>query len=295
MRISFNNRNLGYPLLTPDGGDYQSCVFDIDTPQVAIRDDYIIIDLSYRNSSRAVSELIDSGKANYLTLVANDVTFQRTSTPQTAQTVQTIRLPQQQYHGMIQLMPYVVATQQIPGFIHDEHHHEYSEISPNGFNVEPGMILAVGNTHNINLAAKTDIPSVVDIRPTSRIENRIFEVHLDDRYITVYCSPQDYEAINQIRNDQRPSRSASLWPSLYLHILTEGIGGLPEHLDNHWAAAVQRELSEIGADPEDAEDLRVNALKYAQTIIRARQHKSPLALMIDAFNYEDAQAVGKLP
>ena len=288
MRISFNNRNFGYPILTPNGGDYQGVTFDIEEPKVAIREDDIIIDLAYRNSSRAVSELIADGKARYFTLIVNDVTFQRTATPHTAQTVQTIRLSKNQYDGMIQLMPYVAAIQQTDNFIHDEHHPEYAEVSPKGFSIQAGMVLAVGNTHNVNLATKTDIKAVVNIQPTTRIQDRTFDVHLDDRYITVYVSQQDFDIINRVRADQRPSRPASLWPSIYLHLVTEGIRGLADHTDNHWAPTFQRALTDVGADPENHDDLRQRALYYAQKIITSHNHASPLAMMLDAYDFEDS-------
>ena len=292
MRITFNNRNLGYPLLTPDGGDYNDVTFDIDEPSVAIRDEHILIDIMYRNSSRAISQLIADGKARYFTIVANDATFQRTATPQTAQTIQAIRLPTDQFDGMIQLMPYVTAIQQMDGFAHAEHHPEYAQASPKGFSIQPGMILAVGNTHNVNLAVKTDLKAVVNIQPTTLIHDRSFRIDLDDRYITVYVSQPDFEAINRIRVDKRPSRPASLWPSLYLHLITEGIRGLSDHADNHWAQTFQRELTDIGADPDNQEDLNQNALRYAQNIIAAHQPTSPMALLLDAYDLEDSQEAG---
>ena len=55
------------------------------------------------------------------------------------------------------------------------------------------------------------------------------------------------------------------------------------------AAAFARALRKSGFNPEDAEDLRENALSYAQRIVYDEKKRYPLGMMLKAFAEEDAE------
>lgn len=72
MRVSFRNRNLGYPLLTPEPRDYVSGGFDIEQPEARLGADAVTVHISYKLESEFLSGLVDNGDAAFYTLATCD-------------------------------------------------------------------------------------------------------------------------------------------------------------------------------------------------------------------------------
>ena len=287
MRVSFRNRNMGYPLLTPEPRDYISGGFDIEPPE-ALRDaEGVNIEITYRLDSPYLNHLVKQGNAAFQTLVVGSASFLREATPKTGKTVQKHTLDLNRWTGTIELMPYLTATNLITGFASEEHDPEFAMVEPNGFTVEPPMILAIGNIYEIDIEEAASAISVVDIQPNPLVQPGEIRLDFAQPHIMVYVSPGDHQRIWNTVEDQRDSRQQSIWPALYLHVITEGIRKLPDYQDYYWVTAFERALRKSGYNPEDTDALQSEALHYAQRIIFDEKKRYPLGLMLDAFAAED--------
>ena len=170
MRISFRNRNLGYPLLTPEPRDYTSGGFDIEPPDAQRGANGVDIQINYRLESPYLNQLIMQGNAAFQTLIVSSGTFLREATPKTVQQVQQHTLDLRRWTGTIEMMPYITATNRITDFASEEHDPEFAMVEPNGFTVEPPMILAIGNIHEIDIDEAANAMSVVDIQPNLGVQ-----------------------------------------------------------------------------------------------------------------------------
>ena len=287
MRVSFHNRNLGYPLLTPEPRDYISGGFDIEPPEALRGAESVNIEIHYRLESGCLNHLVEQGKAAFQTLVVGSGSFLREATPKTGKTTQQHTLDLNRWTGTVELMPYLTATKRITGFASEEHDREFAMVEPNGFTVEPTMILAIGNIHEIDIEEAANAISVVDIQPNPSVSAGEIRLDFAQPHIMVYVSPGDHQRIWNAVEDQRESRQQSVWPALYLHVIAEGIRKLPDYQDYSWVIAFERALRRSGYDPEDADALRNEALQYAQRIIFDEKKRYPLGLMLDAFAAED--------
>ena len=189
------------------------------------------------------------------------------------------------------LLPFITATDRITNMISEEQDPEFLLVRPDGFTVEPGMILAIGNIHEIDIAEVANATSVVDIQPKYDIEPGEVRLDFAQPHIMVYVSAEDHTRILDATNDARASRRQSLWPSLYLNVITEGIRSLPDYQEFAWARAFEGALRRSGFDPEDEESLRREAFTYAQRIIFEEKKRYPLGMMLDSFNEEDHMPV----
>ena len=287
MRISFRNRNLGYPLLTPEPRDYLSGGFDIEQPDAQRNADGVQIQITYRLESAYLNQFVKQGNAAFQTLIVGSGSFLRESTPKTASPVQQHTLDLNRWTGTVEMMPYLTATDRIAGFGSDEHDPEFAMVEPNGFTVEPTMILAIGNIHEVDIDEAASAISVVDVQPHTGVDPGEIRLDFAQPHIMVYVSPADHQHIWRAIDDPRDSRQQSLWPSLYLHVITEGIRKLRDYQDFAWVSAFERALQKSGYDPEDEDALRNNAFNYAQRIIYDEKKRYPLGLMLNAFADED--------
>ena len=288
MRISFRNRNFGYPLLTPEPRDYVTGSFDIALPDARRSAKGISLNIAYRLESEYLNLLVRQGKAAFQTLIVGDTTFLREATPKTEASIQQHKLDLDRWTGSIEMMPYLTATERIVGFASDEHDPEFAVVEPNGFTVEPAMILAVGNIHVVDISETANASSVVDIQPNHAVPRGEFRLDMAQPHIVVYVSPTDFEAVQYAINDPRDSRRQTMWPSIYLTVIAEGVRKLPDYQDYAWVAAFEHALRKSGYDPEDHDALRNDALMCAQRIIYDEKQRYPLGLMLDAFAEEDS-------
>ena len=288
MRISFRNRNLGYPLLTPEPRDYIAGGFDINEPNARRTTSGISLSISYQLESEYLTQLLQQGQAALQTLIVGDSSFLRETTPKTDQLIQLHELDSSHWKGTIEMMPYLTATKKLTGFRSKEHDPEFAMVEPNGFTIDPAMILAIGNIHEVDIDDTANASSVVDIQPDPKVTRGEFILDMAQPHIIVYMSPPDFEATQSAINDPRDSRRQSMWPSIYLTVIAEGIRKLPDYQDHAWVAAFERALRKNGYDPEDHTALRSEALKYAQRIIYEEKQRYPLAMMLDAFAEEDS-------
>lgn len=292
MKNSFRNRNLGYPLLTWEPLDYPGRRFDIATPEAFRNSGGITLHISYQLESEYLNRLVAQGDAAFQTLIESSATFLREATPKTGQPEQQHHLALDRYAGTIEMRPFLTAVKQITGFACAEHHPEFRTLKPDGFTIEPMMILAVGDIHEVDIDETANASSVVDFQRHEEVNPGEFRIDLTQPQIIVYLSPADFQPVQgDFINSPHEHRRQAMWPSLYLFALTEGIRGLKEAREegNAWAAAFERALqkSYTNLDLDDAEELRKNALKYAQRIIFEEKERYPLGMMLEAFAAED--------
>ena len=291
MRISFRNRNLGYPVLFPEPRDYTAGGFDIEPPQAYGNAAGVSLRIAYRLDSAYLTSLVAQGDAELRTLIVGDGAFLREATPPTDQLIQQHTLDRKRWAGTVEMMTYLTATKRITGFASAEHDQEFGLIAPDGFTIEPAMILAVGNVHEVDIDETAGATSVIDVQSHLDVSRGEFRIDLAQPRIIVYVAPDDFTLIDRAIGDLRDVRRQSLWPSIYLLVISEGIRKLPDYREDDyaWTRSVERALHQSGYDPEDAVALRNNALEYAQRIIYDEKKRYPLGMMLDAFAAEDVE------
>lgn len=276
---TWNPRHLPYPLLAPWNDDYGDNTFGAIVPQAVLNNGAeISFTIKYNLTSQYIRELIAEGKATYVALVTCSKTSSRNAYVTNQNQDEDVHvLNASDYSEEFRLFPYVVAMQRINGFTSDEHAEEFKQFKPDGFDIAPASILAVGQGSRIVLEAGSPY-SVIDLVNNPQIENGMFKVDLEEQRIKIHVSPNDKNQIEALRDKGRHSAEMStLFPAIYLHAVTEALRNLSEHPDAGWAFTIKQSLEERNIVADD-EELKNNALTYAQQLLA-----KPVGKLLTAF------------
>ena len=279
---TWNDRLLPHPLLAPWNDDYTDATFNAQVPHAVLNNgEQINLTVKYHLTSQALRELVANGKAQYVGLIACAKTFNRNSYA-TDQEDELYILDAADYADELKLTPYVVAAQRIEGFIAPEHNEEIRQLKPDGFDIPEGSILAVGNSTDVTLKEGGSPVSVIDLVSDPNIDVGTFKVELDDNRLKVHMAPPDKSRTEALRMHGQNSREmAILFPSIYLHAITEALRNMHGHAHRRWAQTMQKALERNGVDV-DEDELQINALTYAQTLM-----EKPVGTLMTALDREE--------
>ena len=279
---TWNDRLLPHPLLAPWNDDYTDATFVAQVPHAVLNNGaQINLTVKYHLTSPALQSLIMDGKAQYVGLVACAKTFRRNSYA-TRQEDEIYILDAADYADELKLTPYVVAIQPIEGFVASEHNGEIRQFKPDGFDIPVGSILAVGNSTDVTLEEGGSPYSVIDLVADPNIEAGTFKVELDDNRLKVHMAPPDKSRTEALRmHGQNSTEMAILFPSIYLHAITEALRNLSEHSDRRWAQTLLKALERNGIGI-DVDEIQINSLMYAQTLM-----ERPVGTLMTALDREE--------
>ena len=284
---SWNDRTLPYPLLAPWTNDYVNAEFTASVPNAVLKNGkHINLTVKFNLTSNLLKQLISGGQANYRALITCSKTFSRELIEPDQDDEAVILLESGDYDHEVELTPYVVAMQDIEGFIATEHATEFSLHKSKGFDIPVAAILAVGDSSRITLEEGGSVESVMDLAPNELVEDGTFDVDLEDNRITIYVSMKDKKKIEALRMQGITSvQMAALFPSIYLHAVVEALQHLsePDHAEKQWTHSIRRALERANIQVDD-DELKSNALKYAQALM-----KQPVGRFLTAFADPDSE------
>ena len=107
----------------------------------------------------------------------------------------------------------------------------------------------------------------------------------NDNRIKIYVSPRDKDWIEAMRQQATDSMdNSALFPSIYLHAVTEALRNLEDNLDRNWTRTIRHALESHNLQADDYEILKDNALDYAQRIM-----EKPVGRFLTAFSNRDEE------
>ena len=279
---TWNDRLLPHPLLAPWTDDYPQATFTAQVPHAVINNGkQINLTIKYHLTSQLLRELVSEGKAYFVSIVACAKTFSRHSYP-CAEEDDLCILDARDYSEELRLTPYVVANQPIERLSSAEFAEEITFIKPGGFNIPVGSILAVGNSTEIELEEGGSPFAVIDLVADASIDSGTFKVDLDDNRIKVYMAAEDKDRIEALRQHGENSwEMAVLFPSIYLHAISEALRNLADYPDHRWARTMRGALERHNIVVDD-EELKANALTHAQTLM-----ERPVGILMRALSLEE--------
>ena len=265
---AWHQRMFPYPLLASWTGDYVNRDFRLEgTKARLLSGAEITVQMKFRLTSEYLSDLIQSGFAQYAVTVSCPKTFAQTTHQLGEQ--DSLLLKASDYTERIQITPYIVSTRAIEGFMSREHAAEWREHRPKGFNIPEAGILAVGNITEVTIE-NAGVNSVIDLVADPNVDAGLVNVELGDQRIKIHVAPEDkmkIEALRQ-RKSLKDTGYAGLFASLYLAAVSEAIRQLSHHQDTRWAFAIGNALERCGVSYiSDSEKVADQSLKYAQMIL----------------------------
>ena len=264
---TWNDRQLPYPVLTPWNDDYGDLTYVASMPKAVLGNGVDLrLTIKHHCTSHYLRGLVRNDKASYCALVV----CTRTATREVWETnqeddVQVVDATQ--YAEELELRPYIVSKASIAHFVSTEHADEFRCYRPDGFDISPASILAVGEASRIIIEPSGSPHSVIDLVARPGIEPGAFSVDLDEDRIKIHVHPEDKNRIEALRTQGWTSREVSmLSSSVYLHAVVEGLRKLASYSGVRWVRAFRNALERHDVQVDD-EEIRNSALKYAQQIM----------------------------
>ena len=280
---AWNSRQMPHPLLAPWSDDYdEDSNFAASVPTAVLTSNGSInLHIQYDLYSPTLMDLIERGQAQYVALLACAHTFTRESYS-TEYPEQHLVLKATDYADTLLFTPHVCSIAGIERFTSPEHSPEYAAVRPEGFDIPPATILAIGDTTVITLETNGNPYSVIDLVSDQNTAVGRFDLALDEDRIKIHLSPADQVAMDVYRNRGAYSTAmVSLVSGIYMHAVTEAIRALPEQSTKKWHKTIRWALHKHGIQDED-ERLKREAWRHAQTIMG-----NPLGNLLTVFTKRD--------
>lgn len=249
--MKINERLYPHPVLAHFSDDLTGCVFQI-TPKVHPARSAYKLHVRARTSSRNLAALVAEGKAAYGIHVECGATRFRQLIPSRDEEFYH-EIPAENLDGRVEICSLIVATEDIPAYRNSNFHPDYGDIA---FFVKKGDVLAVGNDIFFDATKDIDplqnVASIFRVRPNPQVDAPSFAIDLQDHYVIIFLSQQNFDAYSQLRLDQdKQATLASMivTPAL-VHIIEEvKAGDENAFFDLRWFKVVSRKLKALGCDP----------------------------------------------
>jgi len=162
-------------------------------------------------------------------------------------------IPGDNLDGRVEVCSLIVATEDLPEYRNSNFHPDYGD---NSFFVKKGDVLAVCNDIYFDATKNVDplqnVASIFRVRPNPDPNATPFDIDLQDHYVIIQLSHQNFTAYSQLRSDQdKQSTLASMivTPALVRIIEVIKSAGEDDFFDLRWFKVVSRRLKDMGCDP----------------------------------------------
>lgn len=275
------SRHLPHPILEDQGQDYQDhCKYGVPEKRYSLRleEDQVKIFLQHQLKCPSLEELVKNGQAQYATILRNRGGRQRvvhtSPIPE-----QRIAIPKAEYPGQIFIEPNLTAAKPLLNWRAPDWNPDLYAVLPNGVNLEPGALLAIGASITCNTNQLLEAPSPIVMVQSNEVGPRhYFDLHGDQ--IKIKLNRDAITAINQLRNNPQLKETLfPLWEKAFIHAL--GHCEQEEYRNYPWAKSLNAALAQeseldppLNPDREERQiQLRENAYLYAQTLLENPLHR----------------------
>jgi hypothetical protein len=232
--MKINERLYPHPVQSHFSDDLTDCVFQV-TPKIHTGKNSYKFGVRARTSSPDLRALVTSGQATYAIHIECAATrFRRLITATDEEFFEEI--PGDCLDGRTDLCSLIIATTDIPEYRNRNFHPDYGDIS---FFVKKGDVLAVGHDIFFDATKGIDplqnVASIFKVRPNHSTAPEPFVVDLQNNYIVILLSEQNFLAYSELRKDQdRQTTLASMIVTPALVFALEEIKSSAGDSEDEW-------------------------------------------------------------
>jgi hypothetical protein len=238
--MKFHNRAFPYPILdTTDevrqdfsDGDFQAVMEEA----VLEGEEQISLKVAFKCSVTEIVDLIDSGKAAYALLIICPSTLIRRAFV-TAEPIQEISLNISDFFGEVELIPQIVVTDKVSGFVSEDLHEEFRDFA---FDLRPGDVLAIGDSEIRTFEFEgLRLEHLIKARFSATLDANQYEVVLEESKIYIDMGAKLHRIYGEMKQEPaaRPWMFMSIYKDMFLMALQE-LASEEGAMDKRWASAM---------------------------------------------------------
>jgi len=243
----FNDKAFPYPILDRSDGDRDDYI-DGDY-QAAIRHEEpdetgkAKFGIMHQCNVSELVKLIDNKKAAYCVLVINSETLTR-KTYLSTNPRQDIEVNMYEFHGKVEFIPQIVATDTIDHYSSVDLNPEYNDST---FDLSPGDVLA-NDKAEIRFFEfnRLKFETLITVKSSETIDPFSYRIDLDSNYIYILMGVKLRDLWGELRADidKRPFLAMSIYKDCFLHAIDELVNN-KDSLERRWARALSQKLEEL--------------------------------------------------
>lgn len=259
-----------HPVLRPHSNDYPDAEFEVQM-EIGRQRGSSRVDLSadFSLSDEDILHHVEQGAASFVLILECSTTHTRKAYRTTAHHLED-RLPAGQLRGLVELRPFVVATQLIQGFRARGWHEEFADMP--SITATPGTVLAADEpkAYYIDNAEEAPIGSIFDTVPVDTAREGRWNCNLEGERIEIQLSKDDFRRLQTARAALNGKADAAyLMNGIYLpalhHVLVEADSMESEYESRRWFRALDAKLAELNLQALGKE--QANRIEDAQRLL----------------------------
>ena len=259
-----------HPVLRPHSNDYPDAEFEVQM-ELGRQRGSSRVDLSadFSLSDEDILQHVEQGAASFVLILECSMTHTRKAYSTMAPHLEDT-LPAGQLRGLVELRPFIVATELIRDFRAQGWHDEFADMP--SITVLPGTVLAADEpkAYYIDNAEEAPIGSIFVTTPVDTARDGRWNCNLDGERVEIQLSKDDFRRLKAARsalNDR--ADAAYLMNGIYLpalhHVLMEADSSSGDYESRRWFRALDAKLAEHKLQALGKE--QANRLEDAQRLL----------------------------
>ena len=259
-----------HPVLLPNGNDYRDgCSFgmEIDNPQRTL-DERIRVPIRLALESGFLRRLLAKKQAEFFVVIRCVRTYMR-EIHRTTDTKMLLDLQLADYADKITLTPFMASTVAIKSFSSREHDEEFCGIP---ISLPVGAILAMGTGRELTVDSLQTLSAAICLSTCNELDKGSYAIDVDDDRINILMHNETRHKVENLRKTDRQT----LFPALYMSVLTHAIQNMDEVPTRKWAEALAKTLEKTTYTEEEKKE---KPYKIAQRLLN-----NPLRYVLEREN-----------
>ncbi len=245
--------------------------------------DNLVATGSYELSSVDLQRLWEDGKAQVATILGCDRTGFRRLLRQVEDDRTRVdwKIDSNWLTGMVHYTPYLLATEEIKGFLSETHHPDFRLARPQGYTVPARAILAIGAEMQFDMDAIRGIGAVIVLSSDPGVKAKDeMALNLDNQKIEIRLNERLFSRISRLH--AHPNLRTMLETTIYFPAVMQSVqqlADIAEEDNRAWVKALRAQLRKLRL-PDSGD-----ALKEEAQTIASRVLQQPLAKSLDVFDH----------
>ena len=260
-----------YPVLAPTfNNDYVDSDFNIEIIS-QLTPNEVVLNFVPILSNKGLKKLINEGKANFIVHIECALTSYREIIKISEEGL-TYKIPADKIEGVVYLCPFIIATQDINGYVNEKFNEDYSNTA---FDIEKGNILAVGQEASFFAEKENDdlsnVPSIFAVTEVKDPERKGIVIDNTGNKINIQLPEKEFTQFKIAMNN--PATMSIIHSMIIIPALMKCFEDLknPElfqqHIDKRWARAIKKAVKKLGYEFDRETILSLNSFEISQKIM----------------------------
>lgn len=271
-----------YPVLANFNDDYKNSKFNIISTLQFFPNE-VVLQFKPVLENQGIQKLINDGKAIFVAHIESALTSYRKIVKMQGEGAE-FRIPAESIEGLISICPFIIATQDINGYVNEDFNPDYEGAT---FDLEKGNILAIGQEVQTRIEKENDdlanVPSIFAVTEIKDVDKKDIIINNTNNKINVQLPKDSFFEFKLAMNN--PNSMAVIHSMIIIPALMKCFDDMkskPEDLyiyeDRRWFRALKKALRKINVELTEDTILSLDSFTIAQKLMDNTTNRAILSI-----------------